>query len=375
MARLLKRCSRLSLVVVPLEGRIEEPAVSKTEAEFGLEALMNFEPWPVRGFEARLRHEFDPWFLNTDGKRLSPQDSRRLKALAESHDVVWFRGTAIPNGSGISHWPRSVLDIDDIPSQYHWSEARSAHSLKKKALALRRCWFSKRRERTLLGRFGVLGVCSKADRQYMGDDDRIHIIPNGFNLPEVQTTRMLSQPPRIGFIGTLRHPPNRDGLEWFIRKVWPRLKAEVPAVRLRLIGAETDTGISASGADIDGLGWVEDPATEIASWCLMVVPVQAGGGTRIKVAEGFARKCPVVSTPLGAFGYEVQTEAEILFAETPNQFTQACTRLVREPRLGSEIAERAFEKYRRCWTWDAIEPCVAGAIEKVMRDCPRRISG
>jgi hypothetical protein len=34
----------------------------------------------------------------------------------------------------------------------------------------------------------------------------------------------------------------------------------------------------------------------------MIVPVRAGGGTRIKVLEAFAHQCPVVSTEFGVEG-------------------------------------------------------------------------
>lgn len=88
-------------------------------------------------------------------------------------------------------------------------------------------------------------------------------------------------------------------------QVWPRNKAKHMNARLRLVGLGTDSEIAREGVDIDGLGWVNDTAEEISTWSMMIMPIHVGGGTRVKIAEAFSRKCPVVATSLGAFGYKV----------------------------------------------------------------------
>jgi hypothetical protein len=53
------------------------------------------------------------------------------------------------------------------------------------------------------------------------------------------------------------------------------------------------------------------------TWSAMIVPIRVGGGTRVKIAQALSRKCPVVSTSLGAFGYNVIDRGEILIANDP----------------------------------------------------------
>jgi glycosyltransferase involved in cell wall biosynthesis len=218
----------------------------------------------------------------------------------------------------------------------------------------------------LASRFNVLGVCSEADRRYLGGSERIHVIPNGFDLPP-HKTRTLTDPARIGFIGTLKHAPNLDGLEWFMAKVWPLILERNPKVRLRLVGAGTDGPVGRNARNTDGLGWLSDPGDEIATWSLMVVPVRMGGGTRVKIAEGFGRNCPVVSTTLGAFGYEVEDGREIFLADRPIEFADACLRVLADPNLGASVAQAAWRKYTENWTWEAIRPRVGRAVEHCLR--------
>ena len=185
----------------------------------------------------------------------------------------------------------------------------------------------------------MVAVASEEDRRYLGSAARITVVPNGFNPPTEQHPKIATEPPRIGFIGTLRWLPNKSGVEWFIRDVWPQIKREMPMVRLRLIGEGSGESIASLGPDIDGLGWVEDPSREIASWSAMIVPVRCGAGTRVKIVDAFSKKCPVVSTSLGAFGYEVLSGEDILLADNPMDFAQACVQLLKDTGLGAKLSK------------------------------------
>jgi glycosyltransferase involved in cell wall biosynthesis len=232
-------------------------------------------------------------------------------------------------------------------------------------LIARRAWLWKRREAVLIERFDVLGVCSEADRSYLGGSERVHTIPNGYDAysGEGEPSRAPMDPPRIGFIGTVKYPPNREGIQWFIDKVWPVVKSKCPRARLRLMGDGTDGFTASNGAGIDGLGWVEDSHPEIATWSLTIVPIRFGGGTRIKIAEAFSRNCPVVSTSLGAFGYDLRSGNELLLADDPRAFADACLAILTNKQLGEQLAERAWKKYAANWTWSAIGPKVEAAVE------------
>jgi len=213
-------------------------------------------------------------------------------------------------------------------------------------------------------------VCSDADRKHLGFENMTHVIPNGFTLPPEEPLRREAKPARIGFIGTFEYPPNCASIQWFAKECWPRIKQQVPDARLRLVGKGSDGPLKPEGADIDGLGWVKDAAAEMATWSVMAVPVQMGTGTRVKIAEGFSRKCPIVSTLLGAYGYEASNGRELLLADSSEDFANACVKVIRQPEEAAEMAERAWQCFRKKWTWDCIRPRILATAE----DCLRRSS-
>jgi len=288
--------------------------------------------------------------------------------MAEA-DLVWVLNARIPNILQIWRWPHGHLDFSDVPSTYFRSIRQRGVDQGERWKATVQQTFAKRRELLFKERFTTLSVCSEADRDYLGDGDRIHVIPNGYERPPQEPLRSPStNPPRIGFIGLYSYAPNLEGVRWFMQNCWPIIRRGVPGIRFRLAGKETDGALRPAEPDVDCLGWLQDSASEIATWSAMVIPVQVGGGTRVKIADAFSRKCPVVSTNLGAFGYDVRHGRELLLADNPDEFAAACVSLIRDRTAADEMAERAYCAFLEKWTWDAIAPRVWDAAE----DCLRR---
>ncbi len=362
LARILAKSGELDLAIFPF-GPIPEDVMAKTCAEFRVRGVFHLDQASGRSFPEKLRREIDPYCADTEGKCLSSAEQERFDRLIDDYDVIWFQGIAIPNCLGRRRWPNAVLDIDDVPSQCFAGKAREAVDLPSRFKAIRKSAQWKRREKVFLKRFGILGVCSDQDRRCFDDDERVHVIPNGFEAPALVPVRSPAAPPRVGFIGTLRYAPNLDGMRWFIQQVWPNVLEAQPDARLRLIGSGTGDGIAAEGGNIDGLGFVEDSESEIASWSLTIVPILVGGGTRIKIAEAFGRKCPVVSTTQGAYGYTVTDGDECFLKDNPAAFAQACLILMTDQALGDAMADRARAKFERELDWKAIEPRVRNALQ------------
>jgi polysaccharide biosynthesis protein PslH len=366
VGRLLSRFGDVSFVIVPTEHEDEE-TVRRTKCEFDVRRVMRpvlVAPGrPFAGLPQRFRHEFDPTYMATDPYLVSEPDRAGLQELIRQHDVIWVHTIRTAQWFRIYRWPHSVLDVDDLPSRQYQSAEQSGGSPVRRMLDLRMSWIWQRRERILPERFDVLAVCSEEDRRYLGSSERIHVIPNGAH-PLKARPRTCSEVPRIGLIGNCTFAPNEDGAKWFIRDVWPMIKSEFPRAQLRLVGRGSDGYLIKLGSDITGLGWLEDPGDEIASWSAMIVPIKVGAGTRVKVAEGFARRCPVVATTIGAFGYDVENAREVLLADRADDFASACILLLRNRELGEALSERAHKRFLERWTWDSFECTVGAAIQQ-----------
>ena len=368
IAGALRTLGQLDFVVVKLADDDDHISALDGAESFPVRKVVKLHPIISRSIGERLRCGFDSRFTGYYGLSVEQQDRMFLLEQLPQYDIVWLHQLRTANVFGQWSWERSVMDLDDVPSTFLGTARQNKRRLKRRLREALRIHIAKKRERLLGKRFNILSVCSDSDRKYLGFENKTHVIPNGFDKPLVEPTRKVAEPPRIGFIGIFEYAPNSEGIRWFAEKCWPRIKKQVPDARLRLVGKCSDGPLKPSGDDIDDLGWVEDTAAEIATWSTMIVPLQTGAGTRVKIAEGFSRKCPIVSTSLGAFGYEAKDGQELLLADTAEDFANACIRLIRQPAEAAAMAERAWQQYLEKWTWDAIRPRILAAAE----DCLRR---
>lgn len=367
IGRALQTVGRVSVSVVSSDVTTPE-VITRTGYEFALEPPVKVNVLPNRSFVHRPQRALNPRFLNVHGCIADASDRERLLKRLNDFDLIWVLNSRTPNILNQWRWPRAVLDIDDLPSAFYRTVWQNGDSLKEKLKAGIQMRLSTRRERFWKERFSVLSVCSEEDRQYLGGGEHVHVIPNGFERQAQEPRPNPTDPPRIGFIGLYSYSPNLEGMKWFVRECWPLIKQQVPDARLRLVGKDTNGPLKPNAPGIDALGYVADPADEVASWRGMIVPVTRGAGTRVKLADAFSRRCPVVSTHLGAYGYDVRNGRELLLADAPHEFAAACVSLIRDRPAASRMAERAHAAFLEKWTWDAIAPSVWAAAE----DCLRR---
>ena len=164
-----------------------------------------------------------------------------------------------------------------------------------------------------------------------------------------------------------------EGVEWFRDQVWPLIRKAVPQAKLRLVGKIPEKDAFLSSPGFEPLGFVEDPTEEFSRWQAMIVPLRYGGGTRLKILEAFSRKCPVISTSVGAYGLDVTDSKDILLEDTPQSFADQCIRLLRQPTEGKYLAEAGWELFTKQYTWDVIGSSIQNAVADCVDSLRKRV--
>ncbi len=134
---------------------------------------------------------------------------------------------------------------------------------------------------------------------------RIRVNPYGMELPPASDPS-LEQPGLILFTGTFTHLPNRDAAIWLAGEILPEVRRRFPAARLRLVGSAPPPEIRAlAGPGVEVIADVPSMDPHLAAAAIVLAPVRSGGGMRVKVLEAMAMGKAVVTTPLGAEGFNV----------------------------------------------------------------------
>ena len=367
IARALQQVGNVEVALVRPDPPNAHTAIADT-CPFPIACDLNVTTLANSSWIRKAKWILEPRLPHPHGVGVDEHGAQLFRNVARAFDLVWFHKVRTANMFSDWEWPQSVVDVDDVSSQFERSMISSTMSAPKQLATWLRVWSWRRREQLLGERFKILAVCSEVDKRYLtrlGVSAPIRVIPNGYDRPAVPPARRLASPPRLGFIGVFDHAPNVEGMNWFTEHCWPQIKRRIPEARLRLVGRFTDGDLKPAGPDIDALGYLPYPNEEMATWSAMVVPIRAGAGTRGKIAHAFSQKCPVVSTGLGALGYEPIHGREMLLGESGHEFADACILAIQQPLVAAEMAERAWNQFLKSWTWDGI----GSQIRRTAEEC------
>ena len=160
----------------------------------------------------------------------------------------------------------------------------------------------------------------------------------------------------ICFVGNFRHPPNLDGVLWFVAEVLPLLRQALPGVRLRLAGSDMPAQVrELASAFIEVMGWVEDLAGLFAEVRLSVAPLRFGAGFKGKVATSLAHGLPVVGSSISLEGTGLQDGDGVLVADEPQAFADAIVRLHEDRTLWEAQSARALDRVAALYSPQAAE--------------------
>lgn len=200
-------------------------------------------------------------------------------------------------------------------------------------------------------------VCTRENREYLASflPDRESRIHDGTRAG-IDTSRYAfhldgREPDTMLFVGSFRHTPNQVAIDWFLRRILPRIAEQRPGARLIVVGSDpppVDLFADAPSA-VELLGFVEDIRDELARRAVFVCPILSGSGVRVKLLEAFASGIPVVSTRIGAEGLARNDGEFCALADEPEHFAQKVVGILNCPGQASAMLERARTEVVTNW--------------------------
>jgi len=213
-----------------------------------------------------------------------------------------------------------------------------------------------------LSRFKTVFVTKRVDIGKINHRD-IRVLPCISTRPD-ETGPILNQgmSQRMLFLGGTALPPNREGIDRFIKKSLPRIREHVPDAALRVVGAECKSVAGPAGVSADN--FVPDLAPEYMQARVVVCPIRRGAGANVKLAEAAAYGKAIVATPFAARGFEgiLEPGRDLLVAESDDDFADRCIELLRDDSLRQRIASNAKHIASRALNQSTIDQIIRDAV-------------
>ena len=243
-----------------------------------------------------------------------------------------------------------VLDLVDVDSQ-KWTD------LAERATGPMR-WLYRREARTLGAFEARAATAARATRvvnereaavaRRLAPSANVQVISNGVDIRHLRPINGVAINPQIVFCGVMNYAPNEEGMLWFVRDIWPLVRARRPDTRLAIVGSDPTTTLRAACAGdraIEITGRVADVRERLWTSAIAVAPLRIARGIQNKVLEAVAAGLPTVVTTAVAAGLPGDVRPACPVADTPELFADAVLDLLaltpdeRRARAGRALLE------------------------------------
>ncbi len=160
------------------------------------------------------------------------------------------------------------------------------------------------------------------------------------------------------FLGYYGHTPNIEGMEWYLTKVHPKVKAQIPDFKIYVIGrgdtSQLESLVPDGDQSVEFTGRVESIIEWLVKARICLLPLHTGSGLRGKINQYSAAGRPSVSTSVGICGTAYVNGVSVLEADDADKFADCMVKLINDEQLWGKIQKASEELVIEHCSWPSL---------------------
>jgi GT2 family glycosyltransferase len=209
----------------------------------------------------------------------------------------------------------------------------------------------------LAGQSDHVLVVSQHEKEVLekeGFKGKVSVISNVHRRESCETG--FSQRSGLMFIGGFVHPPNEDGMVWFVEKIFPIIKSELPDMHLTIVGSNPTQKVKALvSADVTVTGYVKDVRPYFEKSRIFVGPLRYGAGVKGKIGQSMSYGLPVITTHIGAEGMGLTNNENVLIADSEEEFAGKTIAVYNDPILWRKLSDNSRAFIEKNFSFEVME--------------------
>jgi sugar transferase (PEP-CTERM/EpsH1 system associated) len=296
----------------------------------------------------------------TEGFFRSPALLKKIRAseMREPFDLTLAYCSSMLPAALATRAPARVIDLVDVDSA-KWAGYAEAAPWPRQWLYHRESCAVASLERRAVETCNAVLLVSAAEAGALGaTQPNVHAVANGVDSEFFRPGAV--EPVDVGpaglvFTGTMDYRPNAEGVEWFVRDVWPEVRKQRPDATFTVVGRNptpavrrlvAEPGVRVTGSVPDVRGYLEGASVSVC-------PLQIARGIQNKILEAMAMgKATVASSP-ALEGIETEVGVEVLRADSPQEWVRRLMELLDDVESRRQMGAAARRLVEQRYTWQA----------------------
>ncbi|MEL6848960.1 MAG: glycosyltransferase family 4 protein, partial [Bacteroidota bacterium] len=221
------------------------------------------------------------------------------------------------------------------------------------------------------GKYDVLIPITKRDQdsfKKIGNRKPSFFANAGIDFTHIPEPEQQLEYPSLYYLGALDWEPNKEGMRWFIKEVWPRVSRAFPEMPFYLAGRNMPPEFSKmKKKNLIVVGEVEDAYEFIRDKGIMVAPILSGSGMRVKIVEAMAHGKGIVATTQAAEGLATKHGDHLLIGDSPGDFFNHIAILVENRNMYNTLGKHARTLAHKFYNNQDIIENLAGFYQRQIR--------
>ena len=274
----------------------------------------------------------------------------------------------------------AIVDLHDSMTLLCQRMLKAERSWRKRISAYLGLISAKRLEGTLGKTFDLVITNSTVDEQVirtLSTNPKTLTITNGVDRDYFSSVSTLVESDKLVFTGVMGYAPNEDAAMYFVKDIFPLVKAKRPHAQFWIVGSEPSERVRAltliSGVHVTGK--VDDVRPYVRSAAVFVCPLRVGSGVKNKILAAMAMQKATVATSISIDGLDLADNREVLLADDPQDFADKVVRLLTDQKAAQRLGANGLARVQAQYSWAAMGKVLETAIQAIMvsrnRHAPR----
>jgi glycosyltransferase involved in cell wall biosynthesis len=313
---------------------------------------------PGRGFTYPWR--FDQTELHATLDRVVREHRPDRALVWPGAEALWF---------GRNDLPCAVVDIIDCNPLEFWRGFLSYHDLRQRYRALREIAVAARFARRTVRSYAATVCVGDADARWLrwiGGRDTVHVVPNGVDIPPLDSITAEAAEPTLSFTGALDYQPNIEAVLFAAHAIWPRVHKAMPEARFVIAGRNPAPEVIALAGltNIDIAPDVPDMVPVLGRSWVSIAPMRSGVGIKNKVLEAWACARPVVLSRLATNGLIVPADHAGLVGTSAEAMAASVVALFNDADWRRRLGQSARENAQARFAWANAAACIDALLRQ-----------